>query len=241
MKKLLGAATLGALSVAGAGVAHADGTFVANVGFTSDYVFRGISLSDNGPAIQGGADYVASSYYAGVWGSSVSDGLELDVYAGLTPETGPVAWDLGFIAYFYPGANDGAAEFDYVELKVAGELALTERLSAGGSVYWSGDNWGGTGEATYIELTGRYAISDAFAFSAAFGNQTIEDPDGPLAATSEDAYNTWNLGAAYAIHGFQLDFRYHDTDIEAGSDIEAYTYGPASYDSAFVFTIGREL
>ena len=50
-------------------------------------------------------------------------------------------------------------------------------------------------------------------------------------APDEDDYNTWNVGGTYAIHGFSLDLRYHDTDIDAGSDIEAYTFGPSSYDS----------
>ena len=33
------------------------GEFSANVGFTTDYTFRGISQTDNEPAIQGGFDY----------------------------------------------------------------------------------------------------------------------------------------------------------------------------------------
>jgi uncharacterized protein (TIGR02001 family) len=239
MKKLMGAAAAVGATLAGAGIAQAEVS--ANVSLTTDYVFRGVSLSDNGPAIQGGFDWSQDMYYVGVWGSSLSDGMEIDVYAGITPTTGPVEWDLGLIAYFYPGADDDDAEFDYVEFKAAGTYAFTEQFSVGGAVYFAPENYGDTGEATYLELNGGYAPTEQLEFTAAYGNQTIEDPDGPFGAAGEDDYNTWNIGGTYAVHGFTLDLRYHDTDIDEGTDIESYTYGPSSYDSAVVFTIGREL
>ena len=53
-------------------------TGTGNINLTSDYVFRGVSLSDNGPAVQGGFDYSVDllkaagvSGYLGVWGSNV--------------------------------------------------------------------------------------------------------------------------------------------------------------------------
>ncbi|MBL8535989.1 MAG: hypothetical protein JNM59_01150 [Hyphomonadaceae bacterium] len=236
MKKLMGVALLAGASIAGAGAANAEVT--ANINLTSDYVFRGVSLSDNGPAVQGGFDYSTDMYYAGVWGSSIPDGVELDLYAGVTPTTGPIEWDLGIIGYFYPGADDDGAEFDYFEGKIAGSTALTEQFSMGGALYWAPENYGDTGDALYLEVNGEFAVSDAVSISGAFGNQNIEEPAGP---GSEDDYNTWNLGGTFAMHGFEIDLRYHDTDIEAGSNIENYTYGPSSYDSAFVVTIGREL
>ena len=70
----------------------------------------------------------------------------------------------------------------------------------------------------------------------------IEDADGPRpVVTGSSNYNTWNIGATYAYQGFEFDLRYHGTDIEAGSDIEAYTYGPDSYDAGVTFTIKREI
>src|SRR5690606_10986980 len=105
----------GAAVVAGAGSASAEGVVSASVALTSDYVFRGVSLSD-GPAVQGGFNYSADSWYAGVWGSNVVEGLELDVYVGFTPTTGPIEWDLGVIGYLYPDADDDIAEYDYFEL-----------------------------------------------------------------------------------------------------------------------------
>ncbi|GAN00012.1 hypothetical protein U91I_03675 [alpha proteobacterium U9-1i] len=243
MKKLIGAALAAGATLASAGAVNA-GEISANIGLTTDYVFRGVSLSGNDPAVQGGFDWNSSSetIYAGVWGSSLSSGMEMDVYAGWTPDLGgPFSLDLGAIGYFYPGADDDGAEFDYWELKASTELALSEQMTVGGAVYWAPDNYGETGDALYLEINAGFAASEQLEFNAAFGNQSIEDPDGPLLVTDEDDYSTWNIGGTYAMHGFSLDLRYHDTDIDAGSDIESYTFGPSSYDSAVVFTIGREL
>ncbi len=241
MKKLVGAAIAAGATIVGVGAANAEVS--ANVSLTSDYVFRGVSLSDNDPAIQGGFDWSNDSFYAGVWGSSLPDGTELDLYAGYTPTLGAVTFDFGVIGYFYPGAEDDDAEFDYMEFLAGASYGVTEQFSIGGAVYFTDENYGETGEAVYYEINATFAASDALEFSGAFGNQSIEDADGEdgIDVTEESDYNTWNLGATYAFHGFSLDFRYHDTDIDEGSDIEYYTYGPASYDSSFVFTIGREL
>lgn len=237
MKQLLGAAAL--VGTLAAGAAHAQTS--ANVALTTDYIFRGVSQSDNGPAIQGGFDWSSQRFYAGVWASNVTEGIEMNLYGGVTPTTGPVEWDLGLIGYFYPGADDADGEFDHFEFLVGARTPVSDSVAIGGGVHYSPDNFRNTGEAVYYELNAEYAPTPALLFSAAFGNQSIENPDGLPGGAGRDDYNTWNIGAAYAIHGFTLDLRYHDTDIEAGSDIEFYTYGPASYDGAVVLTISRRL
>src|SRR5687768_15472297 len=69
-------------------------TLTGNVGFYSQYIFRGLTQTDRKPALQGGFDYSHSSgFYAGTWGSNISwlrDGggynsggsLEWDFYGG---------------------------------------------------------------------------------------------------------------------------------------------------------------
>ena len=125
--KRLGLATLALLTPAG--VAEA-GEFTANVSMVSDYVFRGVSLTDGSPAIQGGFDWAHDDlFYAGTWASNITDGVELDLYAGVTPTTGPITWDFAITGYFYPGAEDEAAEFDYIELSAAAGFSPIDKLS----------------------------------------------------------------------------------------------------------------
>ena len=86
-KTLIATAVMAATSTA----ALADIT--GNVAMTSDYVFRGISQTDNQMAIQGGLDYAhESGIYVGTWASNVSPDffngagndpqIELDLYGG---------------------------------------------------------------------------------------------------------------------------------------------------------------
>ena len=105
-------------------------TFTFNLGLYSQYMFRGVALSD-GPALQGGADYAHSSgFYAGTWFSNIDkeftghdatgatnfsggNRLEIDIYAGWakTFENGLGVNFLGNY-YYYPDGEDSLSAFD---------------------------------------------------------------------------------------------------------------------------------
>ena len=94
----------------------------ANVTVASNYIYRGITQTNNKPAIQGGFDYAhESGFYIGNWNSSItwiSDGyggggqgghavsapLEMDFYAGFKKELigEGFATDVGVLQYYYP-------------------------------------------------------------------------------------------------------------------------------------------
>lgn len=88
----------------------------SNMALTSNYKFRGqdqdaSKSADFKPALQGGFDYAFSSgFYVGNWNSSVNwlagNSLEVDVYGGYKRELSPgLAYDVGVVAYAYPGAS----------------------------------------------------------------------------------------------------------------------------------------
>ena len=52
-------------------------TLSANAALASEYVFRGVSQTSEGLAIQGGFDATCGSFYAGVWASSLDWGPAL--------------------------------------------------------------------------------------------------------------------------------------------------------------------
>ena len=90
-------------------------TATGNIGFVSNYYARGVSQSWNMPAVQGGADISHSSgFYAGVWGSSISErtyvgaSTEFDIYGGYNGTIAAVeglGWTVGAIGYYYPGGG----------------------------------------------------------------------------------------------------------------------------------------
>jgi uncharacterized protein (TIGR02001 family) len=87
-----------------------DNTFTGNIALVSDYRFRGISQTRNGPAIQGGVDYtnVPTGIYLGNWDSNVSstlypngNGAEMDFYGGWRHSWGDWGIDVGGLYYYY--------------------------------------------------------------------------------------------------------------------------------------------
>lgn len=95
---------------AGARAEDAPYTISGNVALASDYLFRGLTQSWGGPAIQGGADLSTSGgFAAGVWASSISDksypgaSLELDLYASYGRAIDEDwSWRAGLYGYLYP-------------------------------------------------------------------------------------------------------------------------------------------
>ena len=128
-KSLITTAVLGALAapsfVFAADAAPApDLTVAYNIGLYSQYIFRGLTQTDRGPALQGGVDLTHSSgFYLGAWASNISwlrdynsfnsgraykEGghLELDIYGGYRYTFGNgVGIDLGALQYIYPGSK----------------------------------------------------------------------------------------------------------------------------------------
>jgi uncharacterized protein (TIGR02001 family) len=88
-----------------------------NVGVVSEYRYRGLSQTNGDPALQGGADYAfKNGFYVGAWASNVSwikdsgakdSSFELDLYGGYKGTIGPVAYDVGYLRYEYPGNKLG--------------------------------------------------------------------------------------------------------------------------------------
>lgn len=219
MKKFIGAALLAGTAFTGAALADDGPTFTGTAALTTDYVFRGVSQTNEGPAVQASFDYANGIVYAGVWGSNIDFGLddgstEIDLYAGIKPSAGPVTFDLGAIYYMYPNAADDGFELDYVEAKLAASIAPTEALSLTGALFYSPEFTGETGDGLYIEGKAAFAVNEVFGVSAAVGNQSIDESAFIDGSTTTDSYTTWNLGGTVNALGFGLDLRYYDTDIE---------------------------
>ncbi len=107
MKKSIVLATAVA-SVLSSGVALAE--LSGNAAISSNYIWRGVSQTENQASGQGGIDYAhESGLYAGTWVSNVDftaaggqKGYEMDVYAGYAGEAGDIGYDVGVITYQYP-------------------------------------------------------------------------------------------------------------------------------------------
>ena len=222
------------------------GDFSANVAVTSNYIFRGISQTDNIPAVQGGFDYDVGLFekikaYAGIWASNVnfSDGdqaqVELDVYFGLKGSIDKFSWSVGGLYYAYPGA---ARRLNYNFWEITGSAGYDfgfAELTVG--VNYSPDYFASSGDAFYLQGTLKVPIpieeakpyAPYFAFH--IGRQWIERN----AAFGAPDYTDWSVALGGTVLGFGLEVKYTDTSLSRGK-----CFGGTSYCGAkAVFTVSR--
>jgi len=104
----------------------AQADFSANIGWASDYHYRGIFQSSS--SANGGVDYETGGFYAGTWAADVGDGLEVDGYFGYGSEVGDFTYGVGFTGYYYTGDFDDT----YQEVNLsAGYRFVTLEYAAG--------------------------------------------------------------------------------------------------------------
>ncbi|MGA7457789.1 MAG: TorF family putative porin [Methyloceanibacter sp.] len=211
---------LGAALAAGLATAAQAGdnklALSATTAFTTDYMFRGTSLSSNGPAVQPEFDLTYGIFYAGMWGSNINpggDGIEIDYYAGITPKWNwngsAVTFNIGGLAYTYPGTND----LDYFELKTGATWAGGP-WSIGVTNYWSPDNFQTGTQSNAIEggvgYTFGHKLFNFFAptISGLVGFQGFEHTD------ILPEYTYWNGGLTLGfMEHWSVDVRYWDTNL----------------------------
>jgi uncharacterized protein (TIGR02001 family) len=215
---LAGASALG-LAMAIAAPAFAGGTWTGTLGVTSDYKFRGISQSDNDPAVNGSIEFGHSGFFAGVWASSIDFStdpgadVEIDLYGGYTHAFSDTTSLTGKVLYYwYPGANTPDA--DYVELIAALEHNFG-KFSGNLQVAWTPDYFGGTDSATWLAAGLELPINDWLTISGNAGYQWFDNNFGPAPNVGLPDYAHADLGLTAAWEIFALDVRYVATDLDA--------------------------
>ena len=195
----------------------------ANVGVTSDYVFRGISQSGEDAAIQGGVELTCGKFYVGFWGSGIdfADGSEIDLYAGFKTTIGRVTLDLGVIYYGYPGT--GGTDISYFEVKAGASAPVWKGGTVGATVFYSPAytdlfGFGDTGPVTTIEGAISQELPKVGMFtptvSALVGHSNFHDDFFGF----DLSYAYWNVGVTLGfLEKWSLDLRYHDTDGEGAA------------------------
>lgn len=208
IRTTVGAALAGALLIA-AVPGHASGVS-GNVTFASNYMFRGISQTDNTAAIQGGLQVSMMGIYAGMWGSNVDfhtpgDGsMEFDVYGGYKDKLSDNAGlDMGVVGYNYPGAS-GDLHYSYMELYAGGHYRWVSLKD-----YYSFDYFGGTGKADYIDLGFDYPLPYGMTLGLHAGRQYIANN---TKAGIPD-YNDYSVGISAANDGYGFSLKYTNTNI----------------------------
>ncbi|MCB1645139.1 MAG: TorF family putative porin [Pseudomonadales bacterium] len=200
---VLGAASVNAAEVSG------------NVAIASDYVYRGISQTDESPAISGGLDLATDSgFYAGVWGSNVQFGdgevsAEFDFYFGLGGDiSDDLSYDVGYLYYAYPNQDTGA---DYAFQEIYASLSFMD--FTGGFAY-SNDFFGESGTGTYYYAEYSLGLPNEFGVDFHIGKTDVDD-------ISLD-YVDYSIALNKSMGGLDWSLGWYDTDLsktDCGGDI----------------------
>ena len=236
--------TAGAAALAMGSMGAEAASYTGNVGVATDYVFRGISQTQERPAIQGGFDATFDSgIYAGIWASNVNFGTdastEMDYYGGYSGSFGcsSCSYKIGFIYYDY----DGDPQFDYVE---AAASVTYGGLTVG--LNWSPEYLGdGTTDAIGDEVEFWYPYANysyalpwwdlSLALHVA-GNIMSEDG---VFEPEEDNYTEWSVGLSRTFKemgGITLGLTYWDTTVD-----DLWGVGADDADGRVVFSASKAL
>jgi uncharacterized protein (TIGR02001 family) len=180
----------------------------ATTAFVTDYLFRGISNTNQNPAAQPEIDITYGMFYIGMWGSNTTvstDSIEIDYYAGITPKWGNVTFDVAALYYTFPGSNG----LDFFELKTGASTTMGQ-WSLRVTNYWAPDFAAAFGNSDAIEGQLGYAFKGKL-FN--FFSPTISGGVGYQALDKiADDYTYWNAGLTLDfMDHWSFDVRYWDT------------------------------
>jgi uncharacterized protein (TIGR02001 family) len=199
----------------GASAARADTLFTGSIGATSDFVFRGLSLTRGKPAAQASLDIeFPREFYVGAFVATAdpnpgpSPAVEMDVWAGRYWSLGTdFSADLRLSQYTYP---DDPRRVSYNRTEITGTLGYRNKVFAAAIYspntraiasspgYDEGDVWA-------LELSARHPFNSKFAISAGLGHYGLEEVYG-------DDYNYWNLTLIATLSPIELQLAWLGAD-----------------------------
>ena len=196
---------------------------------TSDYVFRGISASDEHAAAQLGLDVSSEiGFFGGVWASTIdiksatrNRSLEVDYYLGYVHYfENDWSTSLSINRYTYPEA-DGNVSYDYNEL--AAVIGYNERLWF--EINYTDSLFGHGMPAYNYEVLASWTLPALMTLSAGVGYFDVSELAG-------NGYSYWQLGISRPLGWASIDLRYHDTN-----NVPARISPPNLADPRIVLTI----
>jgi uncharacterized protein (TIGR02001 family) len=200
--------------------------FTTRAGFASDYIYRGTTLSDHGPAAGAAVEARYGLLYAGTTVATVKlptePAAEMTAAGGIRPKIAGIDLDLGVTYFGYPGEKlPGETHgINYWEAVIRGDRSIGESIRiASGYAYspnvsntgaWSQYVAAGLGFDVPTRLLPQN-LSVSFTTAAGyswFGNQAPQ-----LGGFALPAYLNWQAGVTFTYKIFNLDLRYYDTNL----------------------------
>lgn len=190
----------------------------STVSVVSDYLFNGVSQTNEKPALQVSLDWAADNgLYVGVWGSNVKFGegtnLEADGYLGYyTAISDNIHVDIGAAQYTYSGASF-SSDYNYAEAWTKFSFGNT------GVNFWYAWDYFGTGAGHVIAmLTQTFPMSDNLSILTGVDISSSLDADKWSWEANDKNYIHWQVTAQYHFKGFDFALGVEGTDLDTYGD-----------------------
>lgn len=216
------------------------GELTGNFDITSNYVFRGLSLSNNLPAFQGGLTYtfLKPGIYFNVWGSSTSLSnsenqeiatVEIDTIVGITNNiTDNSNYNISIARYNYPKApssqyNELIARFSYI----------ISAVTLNAEIDYSNNVFNSSKDGTYYNARIDLDIPSRFIFkmedltaSVSYGHYNLPRSAGL------NSFNDYMIGLKKKINNYTLALAWTTTDgkFDYGTYDDAHILGTLAVD-----------
>ena len=210
-------------------------SFSSNMGFMSDYIYRGVHQA--GSSGYGGFDLEYGSFYVGTWFADLQEGgwntnthrgFEYDVYAGVGFDlTDSMSAYVGYTIYRYTDKGSEAFDDDYDEFNIGVSFAMTDDLSISLD-YSNGENTATDQSETDYDI-GTITLDYLGAYFL-YGDWGISEDD-----TGETDAEYMEIGYSRTVGDFDLGgyFVLSEKELATASD----TQEDGDF-SRFVFTMG---
>ncbi len=152
-------------------------SFSWNAAVTSEYLYRGISQTDDQPAIQAGAGYAFDNgIYVGAWASNVdfNEGTdaEIDTFIGWNRALSDSATlDVQLLRYNYVGEPSGV---DYAYNELLGKVVFNEQYTV--MATYTNDYLNSGETSFYYAASGSWELGRDVNLTAGVGYTTISGP-----------------------------------------------------------------
>lgn len=238
---MIAATTLTSVAHANEDVAAPDWNLSGNMTLASDYRWRGISMTQNEPAVQGGLRVThKSGVYAGVWASNTDilngASIEADFMLGYRHALNEKSsLTVQYIDINYPGATAPfKADFSEVSLAYNNTSLLKANDLVTAAVAYSNDYYFESGEMYRLDLRYTVPVHANFGLLVAGGMTQLEDEQAFLKVwgnETKDHYYDWKAGVTSNLFGLFSELYYADNStVNAAAD---------SMDSRVVFSVTK--
>ena len=223
-----------------------DHEWSANIGLTSDYLFRGMSRSSEDPAIQGGIDYknVLYGFRAGMWASSIEfdsrasndSSVEIDLYGGYFGRfSSDVTWDIVGVYQLFPDQNVDFRSGDFEYFEIDGELAytFTNHLyvpTVSANIAYSPEYFGEDDDSIYLSTGIDFKLPEKFGFYSRVGYLDVSG--GETNPRGYD-YAHYQIGLTKTLGIVTLDLSWNDAE----NGCEQVSMSGKDYCQAAVFSV----